>query len=149
MKRREFICMAASAALLPSAAAASIPELIVHKDPHCGCCEAWASAFGDAGFSVVIRNEDDMDAVKAKLKIPGSIYGCHTATVNGYFLEGHVPLEAAQRLLSEKPALAGLAVAGMPRGSLGMGIDPGASYDVIAVPNNGGAPYVYLAVRPK
>lgn len=149
MKRREFICLAASAALLPGAATASMPELIVHKDPYCGCCEAWAAAFGDAGFSADVRNEDNMDAVKVRLKIPGSIQGCHTATVNGYFLEGHVPLEAVQRLLAEKPALAGLAVAGMPKGSLGMGTDPGASYEVMAIPKNGGAPYVYLAIRPK
>ncbi len=149
MKRREFICMAASAALLPGAAVASMPELIVHKDPDCGCCEAWASAFGDAGFSVDLRNEDNMDAVKRKLRIPASLQGCHTAMVEGYFLEGHVPLEAAQKLLAEKPALSGLAVAGMPKGSLGMGTDPGASYDVIALPRDGSAPYVYLAVRPK
>lgn len=149
MKRRQFICMAASAVLLPGAAVASMPKLVVHKDPYCGCCEAWASAFADAGFEVDLRNENDMDAIRARLKIPASIQGCHTATVNGYFLEGHVPLEAAQRLLAEKPALAGLAVADMPKGSLGMGTDPGASYDVMAVPKNGGAPYVYLAVRPK
>lgn len=141
--------MAASAALLPGAAVASMPELIVHKDPDCGCCEAWASAFGDAGFSVDLRNEDNMDAVKRKLSIPASLQGCHTAMVEGYFLEGHVPLEAAQKLLAEKPALSGLAVAGMPKGSLGMGTDPGASYDVIALPRDGSAPYVYLAVRPK
>lgn len=149
MKRREFICMAASAALLPGAAVASMPEMIVYKDPYCGCCEAWASAFADAGFTVDLKDEKNMDAVKATLKVPASIQGCHTATVGGYFIEGHVPLEAAQRLLAEKPALAGLAVAGMPRGSLGMGTDPGASYDVMAVPKDGGAPYVYLAIRPK
>ncbi len=149
VNRRQFICMAASAALVPGAASASMPDMVVHKDPYCGCCEAWASAFSDAGFAVDLRDEDDMDAVKSKLKVPASIRGCHTATVDGYFLEGHVPLEAAQRLLAEKPSLAGLAVAGMPRGSLGMGTDPGVSYDVMAVPKDAGAPYVYLAVRPR
>jgi len=151
MKRREFICMAAVATsgLLPVAAAASEPKMTVHKDPYCGCCEAWAAAFEDAGFAVDVSNEEDMNAVKAKLKVPSRLQGCHTATVDGYYLEGHVPLDAALRLLQEKPALAGLAVAGMPKGSLGMGTDPGASYDVMAVPKNGGSSYVYAAIRPK
>ena len=90
-----------------------------------------------------------MNAVKAKLKVPSGLHGCHTAVVDGYYLEGHVPLEAALRLLQEKPALAGLAVAGMPKGSLGMGTDANASCDVMAVPKDGGRPYVYAAVRPK
>lgn len=150
MKRRDFICMAAATAvLLPRGAAASEPRMTVHKDPYCGCCGAWASAFDDAGFAVEVRDEGDMDAVKAKLKVPAGLRGCHTATIGGYYLEGHVPLDAALRLLREKPALAGLAVAGMPKGSLGMGEDANASYDVMAVPTNGGAPYVYASVRPK
>ena len=83
-----------------------------------------------------------MNAVKAKLKVPSGLHGCHTAVVDGYYLEGHVPLEAALRLLQE-------AVAGMPKGSLGMGTDANASCDVMAVPKDGGRPYVYAAVRPK
>ncbi len=151
MKRRAFICIAAAATAghLPVASAASEPAMTVHKDPYCGCCEAWASAFEDAGFAVEVRNEEDMNAVKAKLKVPSGLHGCHTAVVDGYYLEGHVPLETGLRLLQEKPALAGLAVAGMPKGSLGMGTDADASYDVMAVPKDGGRPYVYAAVRPK
>ncbi|MQU73572.1 hypothetical protein FB009_12020 [Sinorhizobium medicae] len=148
MKRRAFFCFAIGAALTPRAAAANEPEMVVHKDPYCGCCEAWASAFADAGFAVDVRDEKDMEAVKKGLKVPPTLQGCHTATVEGYFLEGHVPLDTAFRLLKEKPALAGLAVAGMPKGSLGMGTDPGASYDVMAIPKNGGLPYVYASVRP-
>ncbi|CDZ51626.1 DUF411 domain-containing protein [Neorhizobium galegae] len=149
MRRRQFICMAASVVFVPRAAAAKGAKMIVHKDPYCGCCGAWASAYEASGFKVTTRNEDDMDAVKSGLGVPASVHGCHTATVDGYYLEGHVPLEAAEKLLRERPALAGLAVAGMPRGSLGMGEDPGASYDVMAVPRDGGQTYVYLAIRPK
>ena len=149
MRRRQFICMAASVMLVPREAAAKGAEMIVHKDPYCGCCGAWASAYEAAGFTVTTRSQDDMDAVKSGLKVPASVHGCHTATVDGYYLEGHVPLEAAEKLLRERPALAGLAVAGMPKGSLGMGEDPGASYDVMAVPRDGGQPYVYAAIRPK
>ena len=63
--------------------------------------------------------------------------GCHTAMIDGYFLEGHVPLSSVQRLLSERPAIAGLAVPGMPAGSLGMGEDPAARYDVHYVQKDG------------
>jgi hypothetical protein len=62
---------------------------------------------------------DDVDAFK-RLKVPEDIRGCHTAVVHGYYLGAHVPLQAAERLLKQRPALAGLAVAGMPKGSLGM-----------------------------
>ena len=148
MRRRQFIYMAASAAFLSRAAAAEGTALVVHKDPYCGCCSAWASAYEAAGFVVTIRNEDDMDTVKSQLKVPNEVHGCHTAIVDGYYLEGHVPLEAAERLLKERPPIAGLAVAGMPKGSLGMGTDPNASYDVMAVPRDGSKPFVYLAVRP-
>ncbi len=149
MKRREFICMAASAALVPGVAVASMPEPDRPQGPLLRLLRGLGFGIRRRGIAVDIRNEDNIEAVKAKLKVPASTQGCHTATVDGYFLEGHVSLEAAQRLLAERPALAGLAVAGMPRGSLGMGTDPGASYDVMAVPRGGGAPYVYLAVRPK
>jgi len=149
MKRRQFICLSAAAALMPhTAGSAQGATMTVHKDPYCGCCEAWASAFRDAGFAVDVRDENDMASVKAKLKVPTGLQGCHTARVSGYYIEGHVPLDAAQRLLREKPDLAGLAVAGMPKGSLGMGIDPAASYDVMAVPRDGSDPYVYMLVRP-
>lgn len=148
MKRRQFVCMAIAAALLPTATVAQDAAMIVHKDPYCGCCEAWAKAFDGAGYRVEIRNEEDMDAVKARLAVPSEVWGCHTAVVGGYYLEGHVPLEAAERLLKERPPIAGLAVAGMPKGSLGMGTDPAAAYDVMAVPKDGSKPYVYMEVRP-
>ncbi|MCJ8518526.1 hypothetical protein ABID21_001150 [Pseudorhizobium tarimense] len=148
MKRRTFICLVVSAAAAPGMVLAAAPKMTVHKDPNCGCCAAWASAFTKAGYEVSTLNEADMDAVKKGLEVPSDLWGCHTAEIEGYYLEGHVPLEAAEKLLRERPPLAGLAVAGMPSGSLGMGDDPGATYDVMAVPRDGAKPYVYLAVRP-
>lgn len=148
MKRRQFICVAVATAFLPGAALAESVAITVHKDPNCGCCSAWAKAYAAAGYRVVTRDEIDMDAFKASLNVPADVHGCHTAVADGYYLEGHVPLEAAAKLLKERPSLAGLAVAGMPRGSLGMGNDPAASYDVMAVPRDGSEPYVFMAVRP-
>ena len=148
MKRRTFLHLAAAVAAAPGSALASNYTMTVHKDAGCACCAAWASAYSKAGYVVSTVNEPDMEAIKKSLAVPSELRGCHTAEIDGYYLEGHVPLEAAERLLRERPPLAGLAVAGMPSGSLGMGSDPGPDYEVIAVPRDGSKPYVYLAVHP-
>ena len=149
--RRQFLVGSASAlvlAALSKPALASATVMTIHKDPNCGCCHLWADAMGKAGFDVRLDDVDDMAPVKARLGVAGELEGCHTAEVKGYFLEGHVPLSSVRRLLAERPAIKGLAVPGMPAGSLGMGDDPAASYDVVAVPLSG-KPYLFEAVRPK
>jgi hypothetical protein len=92
-------------------------------------------------------HESEMDQGQRGSKVPPSIPACHTAEVNDYFLEGHVPIDAVRKLLSERPPLAGLAVAGMPLGSLGMGGSP-EPYDVIAIPRDDGDMYVYQSFKP-
>ncbi|MCV9997449.1 DUF411 domain-containing protein [Pararhizobium sp. YC-54] len=150
MRRRELLCsvIAAGSFAVVGRAQAARERMVVYKDPNCGCCHAWAEAMAKAGFSVKAEDVADIDAVKDRYKVPGDLRGCHTALVAGYYLEGHVPLEALTRLLTEKPDLAGLSVPGMPAGSLGMGDDPDASYDVIAIGKDGTS-RVYQAVRPK
>jgi hypothetical protein len=142
MKRREFVAALAATVVLPAVPAFTASDadvFTVYKDPNCGCCKLWADAYKAAGYRVEI--------VKQKLGVPLEIQGCHTAIHRGQFLEGHVPLEAA-RMLEGRTDLAGLAVPGMPAGSLGMGDDPSASYDVIGVGRDGGSS-VFLKVRPK
>lgn len=150
-RRRSFIAMAGSALVfLSGKARATAPaEMTVYKDPNCGCCHEWAKAMAEAGYSVDLHNTDDLAAVKARLRVPAEMEGCHSAAVEEYYLEGHVPLEAVQRLLRERPPVRGLAVPGMPSGSLGMGVDPAAVYDVYAIPSGTGAPYVFMEVRPR
>ena len=121
--------------------------MIVYKDPNCGCCEAWANAMSNAGFTVTVKHPDDLAAIKAKYKIPPEMQGCHTAVSGPYFFEGHVPLEAVETVMSKRPDIAGLAVPGMPAGSLGMGSDPQASYDVYSLSKNGKTEVV-MSVRP-
>ncbi|MUO45404.1 DUF411 domain-containing protein [Agrobacterium vitis] len=149
MKRREFLCTLVAVGAMPIAgqALAAGESMVVYKDPNCGCCHAWAGAMKNAGFSVKVEDVADMNVVKQRYKVPGDLQGCHTAIVAGYYLEGHVPLEAVVKLLAEKPDFGGLSVPGMPVGSLGMGDDPGASYDVIAIGKDG-TRQVYQAVRP-
>lgn len=74
----------------------------------------------DSGFNVHIHNETDLNPLKAKLGVPQTLASCHTAQVSGYVIEGHVPAGDIHRLLTEKPAVKGIAVAGMPTGSPGM-----------------------------
>ncbi|WP_019170770.1 DUF411 domain-containing protein [Pseudaminobacter salicylatoxidans] len=107
--------------------------VMVYKTPWCGCCELWAQAVEKAGYEVKSMDLEDLSQVRKMAGVPAGMEGCHVAAIDGYFLEGHVPLEAMGKMLSEKPDIAGIAVPGMPEGSLGMGDDPRAVYDVYAV----------------
>lgn len=150
MNRRQFLCSAVAsfAATKAAPAWAFQLEMTVYKDPNCGCCHAWAQAMEDADFAVTIRDMGDLSSIKMKYGVPDAMQGCHTAVVGPYFVEGHVPLEAVEKLLKEAPDIAGLAVPGMPAGSLGMGDDPNAKYDIYAVKKTG-SNSVYLQVLPK
>ncbi len=146
MNRRAFMCLAATGAVaaLTNPGIASQVRMEVYKDPSCGCCGAWASAMRDADFNVVIHEDEAVASVKARLGIPASMQGCHTAVTDDYFFEGHVPIEAVEKVLSQRPQLAGLAVPGMPAGSLGMGDDLNASYDVFSLSKGDMRPSVFM-----
>lgn len=108
----------------------------VYKSPQCGCCEKWISHLEKNGFKVTAHNQEDMQTIKSQFKIAPELQSCHTAVINGYFIEGHVPAEDIKKLLAEKPAIKGLSVPGMPAGSNVPGMEGGtekASFDVIAV----------------
>lgn len=112
------------AALIAGAIASrvgSASELVmVYKTPTCGCCAKWVDHLRANGFIVTVEEMRDLESIKAQLGVPGDLKSCHTATVGGYFVEGHVPASDIRRLLSEKPAAKGIAVPGMPVGSPGM-----------------------------
>jgi hypothetical protein len=130
---------AAPAAQAPAApAAANGPQLVVYKDPSCGCCSKWVEHMRANGFAVEAHDTSGVDGVKNQAGVPQAARSCHTGLVGGYAIEGHVPAEAVRRLLREHPAdVAGLAVPGMVTGSPGMeGPDP-QHYDVIAFTKNG------------
>jgi hypothetical protein len=88
----------------------------------------------DNGYSFKVENVDNLAAIKAEYNVPSNLQSCHTAIVDGYVIEGHVPVEDVERLLSERPDIVGLAVAGMPLGSPGMEVEGAAPepFDVIA-----------------
>lgn len=135
MNRRAFLAGLAAtplAAALP-ASAQGLPEVVVWKDPNCGCCGAWVDHMRAAGFPVTVNETADMSPVKERLGVPRLLGSCHTASVDGYVIEGHVPADAVKRLLAERPDAQGLSVPGMPIGSPGMEV-PGVAdeeYDVV------------------
>lgn len=131
MNRRTF-GLAALLLALYTPAFAEGPAMSVHKDPSCGCCTAWADLARKAGYQVTLIDSPDIGAVKDKAGVPGALWSCHTAMVEGYVVEGHVPFDALARLLETRPDVTGIAVPGMPEGSPGMGDDPAARFDVIA-----------------
>ena len=95
-------------------------EMTVFRSPTCGCCGKWIEHAKAGGFSVKDEITEDMSAVKQQYGVPASMTSCHTTVVGNYVIEGHVPAEDVQRLLAEKPDIAGIAVPGMPVGSPGM-----------------------------
>lgn len=117
-----------------------LPLVAVHKSPSCGCCSAWVEHFRQAGYPIeMVDGEEDLTPLKLALGVPAGMASCHTAIVEGYFIEGHVPAADVARLLAERPDARGLAVPGMPTGSPGMEVPSGevAPYTVYLVNKDG------------
>jgi hypothetical protein len=114
-------------------------SVVVFKTPTCGCCGSWVDHLRDSGFEVDVRDLDNLSAIKAQYGVPQAMRTCHTALVDGYVVEGHVPARFVTKLLDERPDIAGIAVPGMPIGSPGMEVPgtPNAAYDVLAFNTSG------------
>jgi len=103
----------------------------VYKTPTCGCCKGWVQHLRDNGFQVETMDMPDLSMIKQKYGVKPALQACHTAVVNGYVVEGHVPADLIMKLVKERPAVAGLAVPGMPSGAPGMEGASRAAYDVL------------------
>jgi hypothetical protein len=143
MEKRLFIqtlAAAATTSALPLLAQTARPQVEVWKDPSCGCCKDWIAHMQSSGFAVKTW-ESGNNAARARLGLPQKFGSCHTALVEGYVVEGHVPASDVKRLLKERPKALGLAVPGMPVGSPGMdGPEYGGRkdrYDVLLVQADG------------
>ncbi|MFM9938739.1 MAG: DUF411 domain-containing protein [Hyphomicrobiaceae bacterium] len=137
--RRAMLGVIAVTAIGLAAGVRAEPRLIIKvwKDPNCGCCTGWIEHLRRAGFTVTATETADMQAVKTRLGVPAELASCHTAEIEGYVIEGHVPFRAISRLLAEKTKGLGLAVPGMPIGSPGMEGGAPEIYDVILFGQNG------------
>lgn len=95
-------------------------EMTVYRSPTCGCCGKWLDHVNQKSFNIKDVISDDMQAIKEKYGVPEKLASCHTAVVDGYVIEGHVPVADIQKLLQTKPKVLGIAAPGMPMGSPGM-----------------------------
>jgi hypothetical protein len=140
LSRRTFLALAGALVATRPLAAETLPNVHVVKDPGCGCCKDWIGHIRDAGFPVSF---EEMDAgaladLKASLGLQPTQVSCHTAQVEGYVIEGHVPATDIKRLLTDRPDAIGLAVPGMPYGSPGMGPESDREpYEVLLVARDG------------
>ncbi len=114
--------------------ASAKPTITVYKTATCGCCRAWIEHLREEGYEVIAEDVDNLAAIKAELGVRPHLASCHTALVDGYIVEGHVPAADIDRLLAERPDIAGLSAPGMPAGSPGMEIPgrPADPFDVLA-----------------
>ncbi|HEY0995705.1 MAG TPA: DUF411 domain-containing protein [Gemmatimonadaceae bacterium] len=159
MTRREWLAHAATVTLLTAlaplshtasalsgatapaaarAAAKAATPIRIYKTPTCGCCKGWITYLEQQGFQPQVEIVANLDDLKKRLGIPGSVVSCHTATIEGYAVEGHVPAAAIRKLLRERPRVAGIGVTGMPLGSPGMeGLGRKDPFDVLAFDRKG------------
>lgn len=113
-------------------------RMVVYKSPTCGCCKNWVEHVQAKGFATEVHDLENVGPIKQKHGVPADLVSCHTALVATYVIEGHVPADLIQKLLQDKPAIAGLAVPGMPLGSPGMEMGSRKDrYDIIAFDRQG------------
>lgn len=143
MHRRFVLSLALSSLATAALARSPAPEtaqVTVYKSPSCGCCAAWVDHLLSAGLNVEAIDVDhyELQALKVRMGIAPELSSCHTAIVDGYFVEGHVPADDIKRLMAERPDALGLTVPGMPIGSPGMemGSEPEA-FDTLLVQKDG------------
>jgi hypothetical protein len=118
---RRTVLLIAFAAMSLGSAAAQEKSATVYKSPHCGCCAGYVNYLTDNCFQVQVVDMEDLAQIKRQYAVPAALEGCHTTVVDGYVIEGHVPLNVVDRLLSERPSIRGISLPGMPMGSPGMG----------------------------
>ena len=140
LTRRAALLSLVAAATLRPAFAATATAMTVYKDPNCGCCADWVALMQEAGFDVTVNmlDPDALQSHKSASGITPELASCHTAHVDGYVIEGHVPAADIRRLLADRPDAIGLTVPGMPYGAPGMGPESEReAYSVLVIRRDG------------
>jgi hypothetical protein len=135
----------ASVLALSSPSLADTIKATMYKNPQCSCCEGYAAYLRKNGFEVDVKPTNDLAEISRQAGVPEQMQGCHTMFVNGYVVDGHVPVATLNKLLSEKPAIAGITLPGMPLGSPGMGGEKEGSFTIYAIPKDGKPPSIYAS----
>ena len=145
LSRRQLLILASGylvAASLAALAEGIYPDIHVVKNPQCGCCNAWIEILKDKGFNVTTEDRSGSFLTEFKIQsgVPNDMMSCHTAKIDGYFIEGHVDASDIKRLITDRPDALGLAVPAMPYGSPGMGPEEEReAYDVYIISADGTA----------
>ncbi|WP_225769692.1 DUF411 domain-containing protein [Inquilinus sp. Marseille-Q2685] len=143
MNRMSRIAAVIATLVLPLPALAEPIAATLYKNPQCSCCEGYAAYLRDNGFTVDVKPTNDLAQISAEAGVPAEMEGCHTMFVDGYVVDGHVPADIVKKLVSERPAITGITLPGMPMGSPGMGGEKSGPFTVYAVIKNGPPPVVY------
>jgi len=128
--------------LFNSATSLAGQAVTLYKSPTCGCCEKYVGYLRQNGFEVKTIDQGDMDSIKKRYGVT-HVASCHTALINGYVIEGHVPVNAINKLLREKPAIPGISAPGMPMNSPGMGEMKKGTLTIYSIPKNDDVPTIY------
>lgn len=128
---------------VPLPALAAPIHAVLYKNPECSCCEAYAAYLQQNGFEIEIKPTNDLTEISAKAGVPADLEGCHTMFVDGYVIDGLVPVEIVKKVLSERPAITGVTLPGMPLGAPGMGGSKTEPLTIYAFTQDGKAPAVY------
>ncbi len=139
IQKRTVLALLAGLSLTSVVMAEAQPSMTVYRSASCGCCSKWIKHIENHGFDVVDKVLDDVNPIKQRYGVPFKLASCHTALVDGYIIEGHVPAQDIKTLLADKPPVAGLSVPGMPVGTPGMEMGGRVDdYSIIAFDRDGG-----------
>lgn len=132
----------------PSRPSLALGKVVLHKSATCGCCGVWGAYIKHEGYDLEIHDisDSDLSAKKHELGVPHDLESCHTAEVDGYVIEGHIPTEAIAKLLAEKPDIKGIGMPGMPAGSPGMGGNKNGPFVVYAIEKDGSTGPVFVTL---
>ena len=139
ISRRTAMLLTAGAFFVPFLAGAAPMRVVLYKNPQCDCCEGYAAYLRQNGFAVDIKPINDLATMSRQAGVPEELEGCHISMIDGYVVEGHVPIAAIRKLLAERPAIIGITLPGMPMGSPGMTGKKQEPYVIYAVAKDGTA----------
>jgi hypothetical protein len=142
---RRTLCRSLAIAFLalPVPAFAAPTQATLFKQPQCKCCDLYAAYLRDNGFEVEVKITNELAEVGSRAGIPKSLGGCHTMFVDGYVVDGLVPVQVIRKLLTERPALVGITLPGMPVGAPGMPGEKKGPLTIYAVTKDGAPPTTY------
>jgi hypothetical protein len=143
MKSSLFVSTVVGLVLFTQSAWAQSTAATLYAAPQCGCCQSYAEYLQNSGFDVEVVRTETLSEISREAGVPVGFQGCHTMLIEGYVVDGHVPVEVIRRLLQEKPDVAGISLPGMPVGSPGMSGSKEAPFIIYSFSEDGGAPTVY------